>query len=121
MTQSHFSLINGKYLFHDEKLVTTITNLHYGRPLLTKMEDLEVKEGTETALKILFHVAASAEMAQHMRLPSPTDVAAANSNVFGPATKYGKKHTCLRCKQKFFDLNGKVEKCPSCKTTVSRQ
>lgn len=114
--QSNFSLVNGRYLFHDENVVATVVDMRYARPLLQKMESLEVDEGTEGALKILVHIASSDDFSNKIRLPSTADHQAAKSNLVGPPTKYGHKHTCIKCNQKFFDLNGKVDKCPSCKT-----
>jgi hypothetical protein len=116
--QSKFSLVSGKFLFHDEKVVATISDPRYSRPILAKMETLEVEEGTESALKILCALALG-PFGDKLKLPSTSDHVVAKSTVTGPATKYGHKHTCIKCSQKFFDLNGKIDKCPSCKTPVS--
>lgn len=116
--QSKFSLISGKYLFHDEKLVCTVTDNRYARPLLARLEDIEVSEGTEAAITILCYVCQNS-LSEQMRLPTVADHAAASSNVTGPQTKLGRKHTCLKCSQKFFDLNGKVTCCPACRTPIN--
>lgn len=116
--QSKFSLVSGKYLFHDDKAVVTILNTRYARPLLSRMEQLEVEEGTESALQILCHLATQEGFSDRMRISSAEDHAAVRASVTGSATRYGHKHTCVYCTQKFFDLNGKVDRCPSCKTAI---
>lgn len=116
--QSKFSLLSEKYLFHDNKVAATISDSRYARPMLYRMEQLEIEEGTNNALQILFYLATQHELSSKVRIPSPVDLEAAKSTTTGPPTRYGHKHTCTRCTQKFFDLNGKIDKCPSCKSSI---
>lgn len=118
--QSKFSLISGRYLFHDDNLVATILDLKYARPLLYKLEQVELDDGTDLALKVLCYLATDGELGQRVRLPSPADHVAAKASLVGPQTRYGHKHTCVKCSQKFFDLNGKINRCPSCKTAIAK-
>jgi hypothetical protein len=117
--QSKFSLVDGRFLFHDEKVVAVISDSRYSRPLLYRMEQLEVEDGTVAALQILCYLATAGELSDKVRLPTPADHTSAKSAICGPPTRYGHKHTCVKCSQKFFDLNGKIDKCPSCKTQIA--
>jgi hypothetical protein len=117
--QSKFSLTSGRFLLHDENLVLTIQDTRYARPLLAKLESIEAEEGTDMVLKIMCHLAANAKFSSVMRMPSPADHASTRSLGVSSVDKYGKKHTCPKCAQKFFDLNGKIQKCPTCHTNIA--
>jgi hypothetical protein len=121
MMQSKFSLVDSKYLFHDESIMAVVSNVKKARQLLSKLENIECAEGTDYAIKLLRELLSSNDLATKIssREPSDADRIAIRSSLCGPQTKHGRKHTCTKCNQKFFDLNGKIDKCPGCKTPIS--
>lgn len=111
--QSKFCLIGGRYILHDDTVVCTVLEIQYARPLLAKMENLEVEEGTEVALKVLNHLATNGDFSSKIRIPTDTDKVSAKANLVGPPTKYGQKHVCTKCGKKYYNLHGKIDACPS--------
>jgi len=107
---SNFTLVGSRYLFCDGAHVCTIIKEEgvYSPILLKKLNDYN---SAFQGLAVLSNV---------LREPNPTDKKVIKSYL-SPAVadeKYGKKHMCSKCSQKFYDLRGRVTACPSCKTPI---
>ena len=116
-----FNLVGGRYLCHGEKLVCTVIDLSFARPLVLQLCDLEEKSGTAVALKVLDVLLNTPNASDKWRKPSDLDRKAAQAQLVGHTTsEYGAKHTCHKCFAKFYDLHGKVKQCPKCKSPVMK-
>lgn len=118
---ARFRLVGSRHVFCDEKHVCTIKNEEkiYGPPLLRKLNSYE---GKEKALLVLVKLFDDPIMKRILRGPTLSDQTMIKSYLTPSGVtdpKYGTKHICHKCNQKFFDLNGRVNSCPGCKTSIS--
>jgi len=116
---SNFTLVGSRYLFCDGAHVCTIIKEEgvYSPILLKKLNGYN---SAFQGLAVLDRLIEDAVLSNVLREPNPTDKKVIKSYL-SPAVadeKYGKKHMCSKCSQKFYDLRGRVTACPSCKTPI---
>lgn len=112
-----FSVVGSRYIFCDGKHVCTVIRDEgaYVPPLLKRLNKYPEEN---YALAILDKMI---ESMSALREPVETDRRVIESYLNPPVTvasKYGKKHMCAKCSQKFYDLNGRVTECPGCKSPL---
>lgn len=114
---SKFSMVSNRYIFKQNEFVCSVLSLSYAKPLLEKLRELESTQGTEYAEKVLQNMKTGA-----LRLvlsdPTEMDKSIIRSLLASPGSKpgIGIKRTCVKCSNKFYDLEGKIKACPSCHT-----
>lgn len=122
---SKFIVIGDKFLFRDGKIIITINSPIYVKPIFEKIKAIEFEKGTEFAIELAKRLPLNARLASHVRIPEKVDFSVINGSVKTPPTPtstvkgIGTKHTCTKCSAKFYDLMGKIKKCPHCETPVT--
>lgn len=123
---SKFTIVNQRYIAKDNKLVCTVMSPAYSNPMLETLREIESSKNDEYSLKVLQAMISKSKISQDIRKPTPADEYVFNSFAKPTAlpskstTKegIGQKYICSKCSAKFYDLNGRVNACPSCQTPI---
>lgn len=110
-----FSVVGSRYIHCDGKHVCTVIKDEgaYVPPLLRKLNSYEERIYALTVLDKMI-----GRMGSVLREPEDTDKRVIESLLIPRSSllaesKHGVKHTCVKCGQKFYDLNGRVKACPA--------
>ncbi len=113
--QTNFSLMKGNQIYHGENMVCVCIDHSFAKPMLAKLEEIESDEGTNAALAQLQYVMKH-YLKGKLREPDIGDTRQITGKLPAFNNNRGAKVICQNCRTLFYDLNGKVSSCPSCKT-----
>lgn len=118
--RSIFKIEHDKYVFVSSRLTLVALDEPYTKALIEKLSLIEAKEGSDTAEELLASILANEDLSTRIRRPVELDELKlknlGNSNYHH---KYGKKINC-ECGQSYYNLHGKIKKCPdpNCKKSI---